>query len=261
MISYPILKQLCKSNVKLLMLFTAVLCAFIIIMCTVFTPNNMQTIEQMANGSVLGNLLDGASSLNHFIANSFFVLMAIIFPMVYSIFVGNRMIAAMVDQGSMAYYVSSPLTRVKIANTSALYFIGSLIIMWCIVFCVGVAAGFYFQPDQLHVETFFYLNVGCFLYHFVISGICFLSSCIFNLSKNSLFFGAGIPIAFFVLNLLRKLSTDLDVLRFFTLNTLFDTDKILSGTGYMTNFIIMLILGLCLYVVGIIVFRRKDLPI
>ena len=42
------------------------------------------------------------------------------------------------------------------------------------------------------------------------SGICFCSSCIFNTSKNSLTFGAGIPLYFFVVSMFIKLSDDLD---------------------------------------------------
>ena len=93
------------------------------------------------------------------------------------------------------------------------------------------------------------------------SGICFCSSCIFNTSKNSLTFGAGIPLYFFVVSMFIKLSDDLDFLKNFTLNTLFDTQKILEGSGYIQDFIIMGVLALMLYAVGIIWFEKKDLPL
>lgn len=78
-----------------------------------------------------------------------------------------------------------------------------------------------FQPDALDVDTFLILNFGIFLYPFVISGICFCSSCIFNSSKNSLIFGAGISLCFFVM-------------------------AALAG---------------CLYAAGILWFLKKDLPL
>ena len=93
------------------------------------------------------------------------------------------------------------------------------------------------------------------------SGICFCSSCIFNTSKNSLTFGAGIPLYFFVVSMFIELSDDLDFLKNFTLNTLFDTQKILEGSGYIQDFIIMGVLALMLYAVGIIWFEKKDLPL
>lgn len=58
-----------------------------------------------------------------------------------------------------------------------------------------------------------------------------------------------------------KLSDDLEFLKYFTLNTLFDTQSILSGSGYINEFIIMLVIALMLYVIGIVWFQKKDLPL
>lgn len=66
---------------------------------------------------------------------------------------------------------------------------------------------------------------------------------------------------FFVVSMFIKLSDDLDFLKNFTLNTLFDTQKILEGSGYIQDFIIMGVLALMLYAVGIIWFEKKDLPL
>ena len=74
-------------------------------------------------------------------------------------------------------------------------------------------------------------------------------------------FGAGIPLLFFVVSFFIKLSDDLDFLKYFTLNTLFDTQKILDGIGYAWEFISMLIISIILYITGIVVFKKRDLPI
>lgn len=111
------------------------------------------------------------------------------------------------------------------------------------------------------MDTFLSLNLGAFLYHLAISSICFCSSCIFNSSKNSLTFGAGIPLYFFVVSLFIKLSDSLDFLKYFTLNTLYDTQKIIEGSGYTHGFAIMLVISVCLYAAGIIWFEKKDLPL
>ena len=172
------------------------------------------------------------------------------------------MIAEKVDKGSMAGFLSTPTTRMQITVSSALYFILSLAVMWGIVSLVGIAAAEAFQEESaLDVDVFLMMNLGAFLYHLVISGICFCSSCIFNTSKNSLTFGAGIPLYFFVVSMFIKLSDDLDFLKNFTLNTLFDTQKILEGSGYIQDFVIMGVMALILYAVGIIWFEKKDLPL
>lgn len=261
MISIPYFIQTVKSNLKFLLAFTAVLCIFLIVMSNVFTPEAVSGLQESVQGSLAANILAGNGTLIGFMSNSFYALMAIIFPMVYSIMVGNRMIAEKVDKGSMAGFLSTPATRLQLTMSSAFYFVLSLMVMWGVASVVGILAANYFQPDELDVDTFLMLNLGVFLYHLAISSICFASSCIFNSSKNSLIFGAGIPLFFFVISLFIKLSEDLDFLKYVTLNTLFDTKKILEGSGYEGQFLAMGVLSFCLYAVGILWFQKKDLPL
>lgn len=261
MFSFPYFKQTIKSNFKFLLAFTVVICVFLIVMSNVFTPQTVDSLQQAASNSIAGNILKGNGTLLGFMSNSFYALMAIIFPMVYSIMVGNRMIAEKVDKGSLAGFLSTPTTRLQISVTSAIYFILSLIFMWLVASIVGIVASDAFQPGELDVDKFLMMNLGVFLYHLAISSICFCSSCIFNTSKNSLTFGAGIPLFFFVISLFIKLSEDLDFFKYVTLNTLFDTQKILEGSGYEGQFISMLIISIVLYTIGIITFQKKDLPL
>lgn len=261
MINFPYFRQLAKSNLKFLCAFTLVLCVFLVVMTNVFTPQAVTDLQSAAEGTIASHILTGNGTLIGFMSNSFYALMAIVFPMVYSIMVGNRMIAERIDRGNMAGFLSTPVTRVQIAGSSAVYFILSLAVMWGISSAAGSISANAFQPDALDVDIFLTLNAGAFLYHLVISGICFCSSCIFNSSKNSLTFGAGIPLLFFVISLFIKLYDNLNFLRYLTLNTLYDTQEIISGDGYGAEFTAMALLSLCLYLTGILYFRRKDLPL
>ena len=111
----------------------------------------------------------------------------------------NSLIAAQVDRGSMAYLLSTPTKRSTVVLTQAVYLIVALIVMLAIATLVGVLSIQTFQSDaDISISDFLMLNLGLFLLMFATSGISFLFSCIFNLSKNSIAFGAGIPIAFFL---------------------------------------------------------------
>lgn len=261
MISIPYFTQTVRSNIKFLFAFTAVLCVFLTVMTNVFTPDTVTGLQSAAQGTIASHILTGNGTLIGFMANSFYALMAIVFPMVYSIMVGNRMIAEKIDKGNMAGFLSTPVSRLQITFSSAVFFIVSLAVMWGISSAVGIAAADAFQPGELDVDTFLLMNLGAFLYHLSISSICFCSSCIFNTSKNSLIFGAGLPLFFFVVSLLLKLSDDLDFLKYFTLNTLYDTQKIIEGSGYKEGFAAMLGISVCLYTIGILWFQKKDLPL
>ena len=105
------------------------------------------------------------------------------------------------------------------------------------------------------------INFGLFLLMFAISSISFMFSCIFNLSKNYMAFGAGIPVAFFLFHMMAQVSEDLEVIKYFTINSLFDTDAILNGGDYALQFIALGAIGVVLYTIGIRVFKSKDLPL
>lgn len=261
MMNIPYFKQLVKSNIKFWFAFTFVLCIFLTVMCSVFTPQAMSGLHEATQGSVLSHILTGNGTLVGFMSNSFYALMAIIFPMVYSIMVGNRMIAEKIDKGSMAGFLSTPVSRLQITGSSALYLILSLCMMWIVASIVGIIASNIFQPNALDIDTFLMLNLGAFLYHLVIGGICFCASCIFNTSKNSLTLGAGIPLFFFVISMFLKLSDDLEFLKYFTLNTLFDTQAIVAQSDVTMNFLSMGLIAIALYLIGIIWFSKKDLPL
>ena len=109
--------------------------------------------------------------------------------------------------------------------------------------------------------AFLMLNLGCLLLLLAISGISFLASCIFNLSKHSLGLGAGLPFAFLILYFLSQVNTTLEPLRFFSLVTLFDTSQIMKGGTYWAQFVILAVVGAMLYTFAIRLFKRKDLPL
>ena len=56
---------------------------------------------------------------------------------------------------------------------------------------------------NFNIPDYIMLNVGVFLLMFATSGISFLASCLFNLTKNAMAIGAGIPIAFYLSKLWR----------------------------------------------------------
>lgn len=96
---------------------------------------------------------------------------------------------------------------------------------------------------------------------FTISSISFLFSCIFNLSKNYMILGGGIPLAFFLLHMMSQVSENLEVLKYFTLNTLFDLNSILNGGEYKIEFIILTVIGIVIYIIAMRIFKEKNLPL
>jgi len=114
---------------------------------------------------------------------------------------------------------------------------------------------------QFSLVDFLSLNLGAFLLMFAIGSITFLASCIFNLSKNALIIGAGLPVAFLILEMLSQIGEDFEMLRYLSLNTLFDPSAVSSGGTFIPQFIVLAVIGAVLYILGIKIFKEKDLPL
>ena len=84
------------------------------------------------------------------------------------------------------------------------------------------------------------LNLGAFLVMFAMSGICYLSSCVFNRSKHSMALGGGLNMFFLVATMLGLFGSPvlpsiirmgaLNAFNYVSLISLFDVVSILEGT-------------------------------
>lgn len=261
MFNKTIFKLTLKGNFKLWFIFTLVMSIFCVVLTAVFAPATISGVTDMVKGTPLEKMLEQTTFLG-MLAQTFYTLQGIILPLIFIILTANNLIAAQVDRGSMAYLLSTPTKRSTVVMTQALYFILSLLAMFTIVTLVGLFSIQIFQRDtEINLANYLSLNLGLFLLMFATSGVSFLFSCIFNLSKNSLALGAGIPLAFFLFQLMSKVDESLEGFKYLSLNSLFEPKAIAGGEEYLVQFIILAVTGIVLYAIGMGVFKNKDLPL
>ncbi|WP_100372253.1 ABC transporter permease [Bacillus sp. FJAT-45037] len=260
MFNKTLLIHLIKSNAKVFLIIAGSLSVLIGIIMSIFTPETMNEIAQTSTDAPI-NPLGDISTLTAFTANQFFGNFALIFAMIYSVIIGNKLIAEQVDKGSMAYHLSTPITRTEYTVTSLIYFVSSLTALFTLIFGVGFGVAELVQPGELPLDTFFMLTLGSFLLNLAISGITFFASCLFNRSSYSLALGAGLTVFFFAANMLSGMSDSLSILENVTIITLFDSDAIIQSGSYGPQLFILGGLALVLYLIGVAVFKRKDLPL
>jgi ABC-2 type transport system permease protein len=261
LLSKTIFKQTLKANLKLWIIFTIITSAMLGLLIAVFEPSTISSVTNMAEGTPLADLLKNTTFLG-MLSSTFYSLHGILLPIIYIIMTANSLIASQVDRGSMAYLLSTPTKRSTVVVTQAAYLIVALIVMLSIATLVGLLSIQISQSNvDISISDFLMMNLGWFLLMFAISSISFLFSCIFNLSKNSIALGAGIPIAFFLFELMASVSNSLDKFKYISINTLFDKDAILDGDSYLIPFMILVAVGIILYGIGIRVFKEKDLPL
>lgn len=266
MFSKPLLKATIKQNYIVFIIIVATLILYLPIIIMMYDPtvhdslNDILQILPQGLIAAMGFNMIGLTLLD-FIASYFYGFLILLLPMIYTITVCNRCIASHVDKGSMAYILSTPNKRRKIAITQAIFIIVSTSLMIAFVTLVGIVLSNIMFPGELDVSAFLLLNLGTLLLYYAVTGIGFFASCLFNDTKNSLMIGAGLPVAFLVIQMISDIGEKTRFLKYFTLFTLFDPEKIIHGGSYIPNFITLLTISLVMYGLGIYVFDKKDLPL
>lgn len=266
MLSKPLLKASIKLNYIVFLIIVAVLMMYLPIIISMYDPATQDSLNEMLKSlppellSAMGFSVIGGSLLD-FIGSYFYGFLILLLPMIYSIIVSNRSIASHVDKGSMAYLLSTPNTRLKIAGTQAAFLSTTITLLIVFVTLIGIALSAALYPGSLDISGFILLNVGALLLYYALTGIGFFASCFFNDAKNSLALGAGLPVAFLVLQMISNIGEATNFLKYFTIYTLFNPVKIIQGDGYQTSFIVLGIIAIVMYSAGIYVFHKKDLPL
>jgi ABC-2 type transport system permease protein len=262
----PLFKATTKANWVIGLIIYAVLFMYLTIIITMFDPETMEGLIAMVEAlpkevvaAMNFNLI--GTSLTHFLASYFYGFLIFMFPMIYCIIVANRLVAKHVDSGSMAFLLSTPHSRITIITTQALYLISSVTLLFTLVTIAGILVSQAMFPGQLDTGGFLLLNIVALLITYSVSGICFLCSSIFDDAKFSAAFGAGIPLAFFVLNMLANVGDKYAWLRNVTIFSLLNPAELLGGTYTVAVFVIPGIITLAAYISAVIVFNRRSLPL
>lgn len=263
--SFPLFKATVKSSWIIFIVFVAVLFMYMSLMISMYDPENIDAmalyLETLPQGMIDAFGYNAvATDLISFMGLYFYGFIALLFPLIYCIILANRLVAAHVDRGSMAYLLATPNTRVKIIITQALFMAISVVTLLALNTAAGMVTSEALFPGEMDIPAFLKLNLATIMLTLTISSVCFFFSCVFNEAKYSLAFGAGIPILFFVINMLRNISNSYEWLRYLTIYTLFDPVEILAGEqSIITICLVFSVITLILYSAGIFIFSRRNL--
>lgn len=265
--SWALFKYTARSSFLISTIFFAVMLFYLAIIIAMYDPENLQAMsdmlkllpEELVQAMGYGMMVTDMTS---FIASYYYGFIIILFPMIYCVIMGNRLVAKHVDRGSMAYILSTPHTRAEVVTTQAVYLVASTTLLIALIGAIGLVVSQAMFPRDLDITTYLSLNLCAILLLLAISSICFFFSCLFSDTKYSLALGGGIPVLFFVISMLTDVSGSYGWLRFFTLFTLFDPAEIVSaGNVGLVNCLILVVITVILYGSGIYIFDRKDLSL
>lgn len=144
--------------------------------------------------------------LNSIMAELIYKIAGILLPMIYVIIAANKLVVAQVNDGSMAYVLSTPTNRKTVVRTQYLFLCLSILAMYLVItiFSIGSEAistlivkaqGNEVKWIPLRTLLFCF---GSFAAMFGLGGICFGASCFFNKYNYSIAAGGGISVLSFI---------------------------------------------------------------
>ncbi len=263
--SLVLFKSTCKRNWVLWVIFLYVLLMYASIMIMMYDPADMTEINAMMDlfpPQVMHSFGFGSvNSLTTYLASWLYGFLFFAFPLVYCILLANRLVVKMVDNGSFAYLLSTPKSRVSIIATQWCYGIVSLVLLMSAVCGIVIALCHGRLAGELKIPEFLALNFTTLLLNLAAFSICFFCSCLFNESKMATGFGAGIPIVFLLMKMLGGAAPDAKVLTECSLYGLYDPIELVNGVSVAWQNLLFGTIAVVLFAASLLVFRRKRLPL
>ena len=316
-ISKPLLKQSFKS-LRLIFFSLTIGAALIFIIINlaigsknIFTNIDMSKVntyvkdEQLNWLTVLGLLETMGFSLvriqamsqmdlNSILAELIYKISGVLLPMIYVIIASNKLVASQVNDGSMAYVLSTPTNRKTVVRTQYLFLILSITVMYIIITISALASegistlivSKRSEVRWIPLRTLLFC-FGSYIAMFGIAGICFGASCFFNKTNQSIAVGGGICVLSFICCILGLFGNEAFVavgigvktmymfnyLSLFYLidtasmsnfsNAIFTNDVDLSGFSFawIYELGILIVIGILFAYIGGRRFVKKDLPL
>ncbi len=255
-----------KRNWGLLLIFIFVLSFYMTVMTAMYNPDDMGGVAIMVEAFPAGlttamGFDQIPTDLSGFLASWLYGMLMMAFPMVYSIILGHRLVAKMVDNGSFAYLLSTPLTRARIIVTKGVYALVSMMALFAALFAVGTLYAEAQFPGKLNVAAFLSLNITTMLLSMSVMMIVFFFSCLFNQARYSLGLGAGVPVMFLLMNMLGGSSPDLAFLSDISIFGLIDPMALAAGESALAVNLQYGAIITVLFVASVVIFVRKRLPL
>lgn len=264
--NWTLFKTDLKNNAVLLAIISAVLMLYFSVMASMFEPADTTALssmfEMLPEGLRAGLGFDSVpTNLTGFMTNYYYGFIVFVFPMIYCIIAANRLVAKLVDNGSFAYLLMSPVSRRKIIVTKGVFLLCSIALLFVILHICGGAVCRLFFGDMLNRHIFLRLNINAALLTMLVGMICFFYSCLFNDSKQALAYSAGVNIGFLLLFILGRTSSQSEFLKDMSIYAMLDTQRLLEGNSTSGLVGILIAAILLLFGLSVWIFDRKNLPI
>lgn len=221
-------------------------------------------LSKMPSGlrRVLGYTV-GMTHLSSFLGGEFYSLLYLLIMAIYAILTAGKLVAHLIDNGSMAYLLATPVSRVRVAATQAAVLMTGILVIGAVT-TVGalVGAHWFVHHAGLNAGYFVEMNVVGVLLFAVVAGYSFAFSCVARDERSALAFSAIVTMAFYALHTVSDLSRHFHWMGRLSLFSAFNSQQLIRGQGHFAEVAPILVLAaVALFIIAIAGFRRRPLAL
>ena len=211
---------------------------------------------------VLGYSL-GVTHLSGFLAGEFFSLLYVIIFAIYAIFTGTKVMAHLIDNGSMAYLLATPVSRRKVAWTQAMVLLCGVAVIATVTTGGGLLGAAWFAPHaHIAAGAFIRLNLVGMLLFAVVAAYTFLLSALAPDERTALSLSTVVTLVFYGLHVVGDLSSRLHWAAYLSLFAVFNPPELIAGHGpVLTDTLALAAATAILLIVAVAGFQRRQLAL
>ncbi len=263
MLSFALWKRDLKVCALPFLVIFAMLCMYTAVIAYMYNPE----LSEMLSGyqqalpelmAVMG-MTGVASSLLEWMQIYLYGFIMLLFPLIFILVMVQKLLMGPMETGTLANLLATPNSRKKIICTqitSMALWMAALIGM---VTAVGAFSCEIMFPGELDMGRYLALNFSTLLLQEAVLGIVFLAACFSNSSKMFYLAGAGLPVLFFLIQMVSNMGEKLKGLKYVTLYSLLPVEEILGeGAYFPVQDAVLLGMAGVLFLLGAWQFQRRD---
>ena len=268
MINLTLYRKEMKSNFMLFVIFAGVILLYGSIVSSIFTPDVeaagwLDSFVEMYPGMMgfIGFNVENLTNYQAFISGYLYGMLFIMFGIIYTILLSNKLIFRYLNDGSFTYLLSTPDSRSKLLFTQMKVLGSYLFLMVLLMFLVVAGFGSISHFEHVDWGVIAYLNFSFLIMLLFISSITMFASSLFE-GKIAFGLNIGVPIILFFFKMISNLGSNYEWFKYLTPFSLFDTMLIIKyDVMAIVNNLILLLFTIIILVVTFKLFNKKDLSI
>lgn len=255
-----------RSCAFVAVLIAAVLALYVVMIVSMFDPSLGESLTLMMQSmpelfSAFG-MSKPSTTLLDFLLNYLYGFLLTAFPLVLVLILVNKLVVRYLDRGTMAYLLATPVSRVRIACTLAGVLVSMLVLLLAVMWMFEVGSSEFLFLGELDGMGLLRANAGLLGLWLAMAGLCFLSACLFSNASLALWAGGGMCILSFLVQMVSQVGDKFEYLKYATPLTLFDAYGLAANdTQAWIGAVVLYGVAAALFVVGVVVFSRRDLNI